>query len=44
MDRFEYSYGAGLSLRTERAFLLGVRIARSDEEAALVGFSLEKEL
>ena len=42
-DRFEYSYGAGISLRTERALLLGVCIARSTEEAGLVGFSLEKE-
>ena len=43
MDRFEYSYGAGISVRTERAFLCGVRIARSEEEAALVGFSLRQE-
>ena len=40
---FEYSYGAGISVRTERAFLFGLRIARSDEEEALAGFSLEKE-
>ena len=41
--RFEYSYGAGISVRTERAFLFGVRIARSRQEKALTGFSLEKE-
>ena len=41
--RFEYSFGAGLSVRTERAFLFGVRIARSEEEKALAGLSLEKE-
>ena len=40
---FEYSYGAGISVRTERSFLFGVRIARSKEEKALTGFSLEKE-
>ena len=40
---FEHSYGAGISVRTERAFLFGLRIARSDEEEALAGFSLEKE-
>ena len=43
VDQFEYSYGAGISVRTERAFLCGVRIARSEAEAGLVGFSLEKE-
>ena len=43
MDRFEYSYGAGIIVRTEGAFLCGVRIARSEEEAALVGFSLRQE-
>ena len=42
-DRFEYSYGAGLSLRTERAFLLGLHLARSEEEKALAGVSLERE-
>ncbi len=41
--RFEYSFGAGLSVRTERAFLFGLRIGRSEEEKALTGFSLEKE-
>ncbi len=41
--RFEYSFGAGISVRTERAFLFGVRIARSEQEKALTGFSLEKE-
>ncbi|MCY3738614.1 MAG: BamA/TamA family outer membrane protein [Gemmatimonadaceae bacterium] len=41
--RFEYSFGAGISVRTERAFLFGLRIARSEEEKALTGFSLEKE-
>ena len=40
---FAYSYGAGISVRTERSFLFGVRIARSREEKALTGFSLEKE-
>ncbi len=43
MDRFDYSYGAGLSLRTERAFLLGLHLARSEEERALAGVSLERE-
>ena len=43
MDRFEHSYGAGISVRTERAFLCGVRIARSEEEAGLVGVSLRQE-
>ena len=41
--RFEHSYGAGISVRTDRSFLFGVRIARSREEKALTGFSLEKE-
>ena len=41
--RFEYGFGAGISVRTERALLFGVRIARSQEEKALTGFSLEKE-
>lgn len=40
---FEYSCGAGISVRTERSFLFGVRIARSRQEKALTGFSLEKE-
>ena len=40
---FEHSYGAGISVRTERSFLFGVRIARSRQEKALTGFSLEKE-
>ena len=39
----EYSFGAGISVRTERAFLFGLRIARSEEEKVLAGFSLEKE-
>ena len=43
LNQLEYSYGAGISVRTERAFLFGLRIARSDEEEALAGFSLEKE-
>ena len=29
---FEYSFGAGISVRTERAFLFGLRIARSEPE------------
>ena len=41
--RFQYSFGAGVSVRTESAFLFGLRIARSEEEKALTGFSLEKE-
>lgn len=41
--RFEYSFGAGISVRTEGAFLFGLRIARSEREKALTGFSLEKE-
>ncbi len=40
---FEYSFGAGISVRTERSFLFGLRIAHSKEEKALTGFSLEKE-
>ena len=43
LNQLEYSYGAGISVRTERAFLFGLRIARSHEEEALTGFSLEKE-
>ena len=43
LNQLEYSYGAGISVRTERAFLFGLRIARSEEEEALVGLSLEKE-
>ena len=40
---FKYSFGGGISVRTERAFLFGLRVARSEEEKALVGLSLEKE-
>lgn len=43
MDHFHSSYGAGLSLRTTGAFLLGLRIAHSAQEDALVGFTLEQE-
>ncbi len=43
LNQFEYSFGAGISVRTERAFLFGLRIARSKEEEASAGFSLEKE-
>ena len=42
-DRFEYSWGGGLSLRTVQGFLVSVRLARSDQENALIGFSLEQE-
>ena len=40
---FKYSFGGGISVRTERAFLFGLRVARSEEEKALVGLSLEKD-
>jgi len=40
---FHSCYGAGLSLRTEQAFLLGLRIAHSAQEDLLAGFSLEQE-
>ena len=40
---FQYGFGAGISVRTERAFLLGLRIARSEEERALTSVSLAKE-
>ena len=41
--RFRTSYGGGVSLRTERAFLIGLRVGHSAQEDALVGFSLEQE-
>ncbi|NKB70804.1 MAG: BamA/TamA family outer membrane protein [Candidatus Latescibacteria bacterium] len=41
--RFRTSYGGGISLRTERAFLIGLRVSHSAAEDALVGFSLEQE-
>ena len=40
---FNSSIGFGLTLRTEGAFLLGVRVAHSAEEKLLTGFSLEQE-
>ena len=42
-DRFHSSFGAGLSIRTEQAFILGLRIGHSAQENALTGFSLERE-
>lgn len=42
-DRLHTSYGAGLSLRSERGFLLGLRIGRSAQSRAQTGFSLEQE-
>ena len=40
---FRSSFGAGITLRTEKAFLIGLRVGHSEEEKALVGFSLEQE-
>ena len=43
MDGFHSSFGTGISLRTEEAFLISLRIGHSEEQKALVGFSLEQE-
>ena len=37
------SFGAGISVRTEEALLISLRVAHSAAEVALVGFSLEQE-
>lgn len=42
-DLFGSTIGAQMTLRTERAFLLGLRLAHSASETALLGFSLEQE-
>lgn len=41
--RLHTAYGAGLVLRTSRAFLLSLHLAHSAEEPALAGFALEQE-
>ena len=43
VGRFRSSWGGGLSLRTETAFLIGLRLSHSSAEHLLTGFSLEKE-
>jgi len=43
VGRFRSSFGGGVNLRTEEAFLIGFRIGHSKERKALVGFSLEQE-
>jgi len=43
MGEFDSSTGCGISLRTEEALLLSLRVAHSASEKALVGFSLEQE-
>lgn len=40
---FSSSMGGGISLRTEEAFLLSLRVAHSADRDALLGFSLEQE-
>jgi outer membrane translocation and assembly module TamA len=42
-DGFRSSFGGGLSMRTESALLLGLRVAHSAREDALFGFTLEQE-
>jgi len=42
-EEFHSCFGAGISIRTEEAFLVSFRIGHSEEEKALVGFSLEQE-
>ena len=42
-DGFGSSVGVGLTLRTETAFLLGLRLAHSARAKALLGFALEQE-
>lgn len=42
-DLFGSTIGAQVALRTEEAFLLGLRIAHSADETALLGFTLEQE-
>ena len=42
-DGFGSSVGAGLTMRTETAFLLGLRLAHSARAKLLLGFSLEQE-
>ncbi len=42
-DGFASSVGAGLTLRTETAFLLGLRLAHSARANLLLGFALEQE-
>lgn len=43
LDRFHTSWGGGVVLRTEQAFLVSLRLGHSAVERALVGFSLEQE-
>jgi len=43
VGRFRSSFGGGVNLRTEEAFLIGFRIGHSKERKALVGVSLEQE-
>jgi len=40
---FRSSFGAGIRVRTEKAFIIGLRVGHSEEEKALIGFSLEQE-
>lgn len=42
-DGFGSSVGAGLTMRTETAFLLGLRLAHSAQTNLLLGFSLAQE-
>jgi hypothetical protein len=42
-DAFGSSVGAGLTMRTDTAFLLGLRLAHSARADLLLGFSLEQE-
>ena len=42
-EGFRSSFGGGISLRTEEAFLLGLRVGHSKAVDLLWGFSLEKE-
>ncbi|MBT3345928.1 MAG: hypothetical protein HN712_16285 [Gemmatimonadetes bacterium] len=42
-DLFGSTIGAQMILRTETAFLLGLRVAHSADETALLGFMLEQE-
>lgn len=42
-DTFASSVGIGLTMRSERAYLLGLRLAHSARNDVLLGFSLEHE-
>lgn len=42
-EGFRSSFGGGISIRTEKAFLVSLRVAHSKDEVQLWGFSLEKE-